>query len=189
MALNTHSATLTDFTNFHGMLASPAASQRCIDAFNGGVILFMPRSYPKRGMSVYHYPQITLLAYYSLVVYSFTALSTLCGMTAFQDASEDFVSAQGMKGDFVKDVTADIVQYVKEKSAKTPVNLRIVRRFAYRFNIPGIQVQMFHLADEALPPGKVHLVEIYEDEMHLPFIFVGLFGILFSLLGRSAGLF
>ncbi|KAJ3238112.1 hypothetical protein HDU81_008412 [Chytriomyces hyalinus] len=162
-------ASLTDFTNFHGMLASPAASLRCIAAFAGAAVIFMPSNYKLKGISAYNYTNLTLMLYYSLVVSSFTGLSTLLGLTHFIRAEESL--EKGVQGaDSL--VTPDITAFLQKSAGLSGVGeLKVVRWFEYKFVVPGVHVHMFHVADSRLAEGKVHLVEIFDKDTLIPHIY------------------
>lgn len=84
---------MQDYIDFHGMLCVPSVASKCIDSFNGK-ILFMPRDYKSKGIDRYCYSRISLIDYYTLVVYSLTGLSTLLNMTSLSHAEE---SMEGIK--------------------------------------------------------------------------------------------
>mmetsp|Transcript_14829 Transcript_14829/g.33352 ORF Transcript_14829/g.33352 Transcript_14829/m.33352 type:complete len:155 (+) Transcript_14829:390-854(+) len=86
-------------------------------------------------------PDLNLLTYYSLVLFSLTGLSSLLGATITIAAEEDMAGII---------ITTDITHYLG-----TTV---IVRRFKYHFLLPGIRVKMWHL----LADGKLTLLEIYQ---------------------------
>ncbi|KAJ3406031.1 hypothetical protein CcCBS67573_g01187 [Chytriomyces confervae] len=166
-------ASLTDFTNFHGMLASPAASLRCIAAFKGAAVIFMPSNYKLKGISAYNYTNLTLTLYYSLVVFSFTGLSTLLGLTHFVRAEEAL--EKGVQGADTL-VTPDIIAFLQASPRLSGVvgELKVVRWFEYRFVVPGVKVHMFHVADSRLAEGKVHLVEIFDKDTLIPYIYAAI---------------
>jgi len=88
-------------------------------------------------------PDLNLLTYYSLVLFSLTGLSSLLGATITIAAEEDMAGII---------ITTDITHYLG-----TTV---IVRRFKYHFLLPGIRVKMWHLRGA---DGKLTLLERYES--------------------------
>mmetsp|Transcript_28281 Transcript_28281/g.44114 ORF Transcript_28281/g.44114 Transcript_28281/m.44114 type:complete len:152 (+) Transcript_28281:749-1204(+) len=85
---------LTDYTNFHGMLIRPRKAQACIQSFKG-CILFMPSDYgrdsatfPLQDWSPFEVRSLNLWSYFALVFFSLTGLSTLLNFTKTLDARE-----------------------------------------------------------------------------------------------------
>ncbi len=93
-------STLKEFHSFHSMVCQPNAAQRCIDEFKSqnGCILFMPTSYCSESTHsknskgvIANYDAsllLNLFSYYLLVLWSFTGLSTLLGMTDTVETKE-----------------------------------------------------------------------------------------------------
>jgi hypothetical protein len=164
MSLNRTPVGLPDFTRFHGMLCGPAASQRCIDAFDGRT-LFMPHDYKQKGIAAYEVigsgmSGLNIFTYYSLVLSSLTGLSTLLGATTTITSEED------LGGITDPTVTPDIKDYL-HPGHPSPHTL-IIRRFEYHFMLPDIRVKMWHLLGE---DGKLSLLEIYQSLDHLDRIY------------------
>lgn len=141
---------IQDYTDFHGMFIRSSRAARCIDALNG-VILFMPQTYREKGLAFYEVKHLNLIKYYFLVIPSTTGLSTMLGFTKFIEAKENLLG--GVES---PEITPDILDYIHEQAQCEVNDLKIVRRFHYKFKIPGIDVKMFHVDDG----HKLHLVEI-----------------------------
>ncbi|KAJ3305612.1 hypothetical protein HDV03_001257 [Kappamyces sp. JEL0829] len=159
-------ATFAEFTAYHGMLSPPAASRRCTAAFDGTVV-FMPSNYRERGIAHYDWTGYYTLTYYALVLASLTGLSTLLGCTNTVAATESLDSTVPSK-----EILSDILEYLAAKQGCQPSDLCMIRRFHFRFRLPGINVKMFHVRDKS--HGPLHLVEIYEKDTLLPYIYAAL---------------
>jgi hypothetical protein len=180
---------LSRFTRFHGMLCSPADARLCIADLTGS-ILFMPAHYKNKGIRSYLCTNLNLLVYYSLVLASFTGLSTLLGVTDIVCVEENLddglripefesdpeilhvvLHPDTISLDTGVDSTDMRTDSVTEYSNSTSCNdAKVIRRFAYNFRLPMISVQMFHVISDR-NPEVLHLVEIYETKNRLSFIF------------------
>jgi hypothetical protein len=168
-------ATLVQFRNFHGMLIGPSGAQKCISAFDEGVILFMPSN--RKTLEKYHYRNLSLFSYYSLVLASFTGFCTFLGFTDF------ILSKQSMNGIASDKITDDILDYIAQHSEDSRESLKIIRHFKYDFKLPNINVDMWHLTGDT---GVVHLVEIYESQTRIAQIYTAL---LIALVSSLVGYF
>jgi hypothetical protein len=93
-------ATLADFIHFHGMLCAPRTAQRCIQAFQGASVLFLPHTYTRplerfdynnsnsRAIQFNPFQKLTLVTYYLLVWCSGTGLASWFGQTQCLVAEE-----------------------------------------------------------------------------------------------------
>ena len=150
------------------MLCSPLPADRCVKAFKG-IILFMPSNYKEHGIAHYRVPNLNVVIYYFLVLWSFTGLSTLLQMTDCIETSEDLTN--GLES---PEITEDIVTYINQESAGDQVmkkqQLKVIRRYSFNFRLPGIRVKMFHLQSSDKTMDQLHLVEIYEPLSFVQFI-------------------
>lgn len=172
-------ATLAEFTRFHGMLIAPAPATRCVHAFDGGTILFMPCNYaeslsitlPAKGVSPYEVQSLTTLRYFILVIVSLTGLSTLLGLTTMFDARElsaadAFDDALISKRSAKLPVHTRALEYIARRSSSAgsgstslASELRVVRRFEFCFRLVALNVVMLHVVDA---DEKLHLIEVYD---------------------------
>jgi len=166
-------ASLEDFTNFHGMLIAPSGATKCIDAFDGGSIIFMPSHYTQQNFRLFDVrtkAALTVATYYLLVILSLTGLSTLLGLTDFRVArevskdenDETKTNNNGKDPMFVSEYNAAlkvedyVLEHCKQYSQAKTIHLK--RHFEYNFRLLGLEVVMLHyLCDQ----GKLHLVEVY----------------------------
>lgn len=157
----TASPSLEDYTNFHGMLCSPVTAQRCINSFNGGSVLFMPRTYTS--ISKYDcVPIFNIVSYYMLVFFTLTGLSTLFKITKTCYAKEHmsqpaFTGALRALSNKELVATEDVLTFIKEQQGSS-IELKLERQFEYEF-FGGLSVVMFHLVCNN---NKLHLVEVYQ---------------------------
>lgn len=162
-------ATLTDYTNFHGMMCRPSMAQRCIDSFSG-TILFMPTDTCPTDIARYDCGNgiLNLWSYYLLVIFSLTGLSTLFKQTKFLVAEtvplqqvnliddETIVS----KHNSVLKVDQNILNYVVNQTNSS--SLQLQRKFEYHFGgLVPVSVMMLHFVCNK---GLLHLVEVYQVE-------------------------
>ena len=180
--------TLNDYGAFHSMLCPPRIARRCIDSTvgTGGIVLFMPSDYHFRHPVGDRHPHdgtdiLTVLTYYLLVLYTLTGLCTLLGLTELVHAS-DFLGDEGrgvvippdeslLRSDLdpecVLVVDSDAMKYVAHRAGVERADLRLRRRFEYRFWPLGIHVMMLHLTspmEAAEEVAALHLIEVYHIE-------------------------
>ena len=117
------SATLADYARFHRMLVGPAAARRCVESFEGGVVVFAPAAantpaaFPPRGKSAFDLAgSLSVFSYYFLVATSFTGLSTLLGLTTTFVATED---RDGLDRAGRLDPDPAVVAYVARRAGAT----------------------------------------------------------------------
>eukprot|EP00929_Paragymnodinium_shiwhaense_P090207 TRINITY_DN50387_c0_g1_i1.p1 TRINITY_DN50387_c0_g1~~TRINITY_DN50387_c0_g1_i1.p1 ORF type:complete len:180 (-),score=27.05 TRINITY_DN50387_c0_g1_i1:387-926(-) len=155
-------ASMLDYERFHGMLIGPAAARQCARSFDRGCILFMSSGYDDARLEKYEVkPPLTLFTYYCLVLWSFTGLSALLKLRTTRDVREgqDLSVADGPKQ---LRMTPRVLDFVKKAGASVHMP-RIIRRFEFRFWIPGLHVAMYHLLTTAEDGSQaLHLVEVYE---------------------------
>ena len=163
--------TLAEFERFHAMLPRPGVARRCVAAFQN-TIVFAPASYtdadfPAHGDSRYEVKRLTVLAYWLLVLASFTGLSTLLGRTDTLDARavdvinekevDDVLPPHGLHP------SEAMMAYVRRKAGE---RVRPCRRFEFNFRLAGLAVVMLHFRGETT--GRLHLVEIYHTRWPAP---------------------
>jgi hypothetical protein len=166
---------LDQYKNYHGMLCFPSTGKACSDSFSSPFfsskrqrrIIFVPHD-PLFPLGMYSYHGVSALAYYSLVFFSFTGISTLLGQTKFL-AAADLESASSVALPSPPTHVLDGLLQGK--------NLSIIRYFKYYFAIPAISVEMWHVQNK--DTGELNLVEIYEGNTRLP-------GIYFSIVSLAA---
>jgi hypothetical protein len=169
------SASLNDYTNFHGMLCRPRTAKRCIDSFTGS-ILFMPVHYTTTTATttLENYDcggGITnTLTYYLLVLVTFTGLSTLLQQTEIRTVQETETLLEldnnnnhtviRSHHDGRLKVDSSVLDYILRQHNST--NLKLTRRFDFYFGgLVPISVMMLHLTCNQ---GLLHLVEVYRVE-------------------------
>ena len=164
--------TLAEFERFHAMLPRPGVARRCVAAFQN-TIVFAPASYtdaedfPAHGDSRYEVKRLTVLAYWLLVLASFTGLSTLLGRTDVLDAREVDVINEREVDDVLPPhglhPSEAMMAYVRRKAGE---RVRPCRRFEFNFRLAGLAVVMLHFRGETT--GRLHLVEIYHARWPKP---------------------
>ena len=163
--------TLAEFERFHAMLPRPGVARRCVAAFQN-TIVFAPASYtdadfPAHGDSRYEVKRLTVLAYWLLVLASFTGLSTLLGCTDVIDARDVDVINEREVDDVLPPhglhPSEAMMAYVRRKAGE---RVRPCRRFEFNFRLAGLAVVMLHFRGETT--GRLHLVEIYHSRWPAP---------------------
>ena len=163
--------TLAEFESFHAMLPRPGVARRCVAAFQN-TIVFAPASYtdadfPAHGDSRYEVKRLTVLAYWLLVLASFTGLSTLLGCTDVIDARDVDVINEREVDDVLPPhglhPSEAMMAYVRRKAGE---RVRPCRRFEFNFRLAGLAVVMLHFRGETT--GCLHLVEIYHSRWPAP---------------------
>ena len=163
--------TLAEFERFHAMLPRPGVARRCVAAFQN-TIVFAPASYtdadfPSHGDSRYEVKRLTVLAYWLLVLASFTGLSTLLGRTDTLDARNVDVINEKEVDDVLPPhglhPSEAMMAYVRRKAGE---RVRPCRRFEFNFRLAGLAVVMLHFRGETT--GRLHLVEIYHTRWPAP---------------------
>ena len=189
------SLTLKDYDLFHSMVAKPIIAKNCIRSFvkSNGCILFMPYDHSDHDIHLYdasHNNSLSVLSYYALVIFSFTGLSTILGMTDTIDV-QDYTANGGlpiwsdqegmisihngmptnsiMEPDVrarecaLKYVQNHIQTYNQQDIISTSKStIRLQRRFEYNFKLfGGFNVIMLHLKSSDAPE-ITHLVEVYK---------------------------
>ena len=164
--------TLAEFERFHAMLPRPGVARRCVAAFQN-TIVFAPASYtdaddfPAHGDSRYEVKRLTVLAYWLLVLASFTGLSTMLGRTDVLDAREVDVINEKEVDDVLPPhalhPSEAMMTYVRRKAGE---RVRPCRRFEFNFRLAGLAVVMLHFRGETT--GRLHLVEIYHSRWPAP---------------------
>ena len=158
-------ASLSDYSNFHGMFCRPATASRCVDSFAGGTILFMPSSYTEKTLPSYDCSAkgvLTPLSYYMLVLYSLTGLSTLLRLTVFRMAREFPAETKAdpslmtSKYNSLLRVEPFVLEHCKRHTNAQSIHLK--RRFEYKFKLVGLEVVMLHFFCDQ---NKLHLVEVF----------------------------
>jgi len=184
---------LSDFTNFHGMLCGIGAARRCIAAFDGR-ILFLPDHYNRETLHCYDYTTrraaadqqddgtaaghpkaaaaplpLSVASYYFLVAASLTGLSSLCGWTKCLEA-EEFL--QNDAASTIIDETAAMASVHFPSRIRVEAfiwknlsagPLHLVRRFEYQFGGP-VRLQVMMLHIQSANDKKLHLVEVFYIE-------------------------
>ena len=163
--------TLAEFERFHAMLPRPGVARRCVAAFQN-TIVFAPASYtdadfPAHGDSRYEVKRLTVLAYWLLVLASFTGLSTMLGCTDVIDARECEIINEREVDDVLPPhglhPSEAMMAYVRRKAGE---HVRPCRRFEFNFRLAGLAVVMLHFRGETT--GRLHLVEIYHSRWPAP---------------------
>ena len=171
MAVPAREPTLAEFERFHAMLPRPGVARRCVAAFQN-TIVFAPASYtdadfPAHGDSRYEVKRLTVLAYWLLVLASFTGLSTLLGRTDVLDAREVEVINEREVDDVLPPhalhPSEAMMAYVRRKAGE---RVRPCRRFEFNFRLACLSVVMLHFRGETT--GRLHLVEIYHSRWPAP---------------------
>jgi hypothetical protein len=174
---------LGEYQRYHGMLIAPAAAHRCTRSFDHGTILFCPsggfdaallkrlatRSSGTRTCAklpflpwLINRRTLSVVVYYLLVLLSLTGLSALLGLRQDLDAREgrDLPLTLGPPQLRVPRLALDYIATVGGAAPGT--RPRMVRRFEYRFQLPGIHVAMYHFVTTGSDGReRLHLVESY----------------------------
>jgi hypothetical protein len=186
---------MKEYDLFHRMMAKPTIAKNCIKSFvkSNGCILFLPSDHGDNEIYLYdasHGNALSLISYYALVLFSFTGLSTILGMTDTVDI-QDYSTSGGLPIWPVEEVgkaaalTKSILnpqicvrdcalKYVQnhtetfhQKDGKScgkdsQKTIKLQRRFEYNFRLcGGLNVIMLHLTSSDCP-GVLHLVEVYK---------------------------
>jgi len=161
---------LNDYYRFHGMLCPFGAAHRCIQTFDG-IVLFMPATYDPRSFDSaatlpHEVKNLTTLTYYLLVLSSFTGLCSMLCLTETMDARAGADLAPPHKSPHPLAIHPNVLSCLKQRNRRS--DIRLVRRFEFRFRLLGLWVCMHHYltTDSTTNPstsceGELNLVEVY----------------------------
>jgi len=154
----TSNITKEEYLRFHKMVAMPALISKCVQSFNGK-ILVMPK---KSNSSIAKHELKSLkYQYYALMGLTFTTISSILGMTDVYQADEDI---NGITT--VNPLPLTVQNYLNVSSDHL-----IVRKYDLYFKIPDIHIEIFHVKDKDV----LHMVAMFSDENRVLQIYVLLF--------------
>lgn len=78
---------LSEYDALHSMVCNPWSASKCLKSFDEN-LFFMPSSYDMDSLEKYRSSSVSLLAYYTLVFFSVTGLSTVLGLTKTVEVTE-----------------------------------------------------------------------------------------------------